>query len=284
MSRVTRRTKNSVNDRLSRWDLAKRRLRRFGRPIALGLAGLALLVVVVIGIRAADPGGTIVSLRERFGELMAMAGLRVNTVLIEGRQTTPEPLLRAALGVGKGDPILGFSLEQARKRIEELGWVEQATVERRLPDTVVVIVKERRPFAVWQSQGKYQLVDRAGQPVSGDPTKFRHLPLIAGVGAPARAAPLLDAIAERPALTGRIEGLGLIGERRWNLVLKNKTYVLLPEGHEIAGIDRLIELHQAHALMDRPLAQIDLRQPDKLYVRPRVEKPPAGPSLATTTR
>jgi cell division protein FtsQ len=281
---MRRRAKNSVNDRLSRREVAKRRLRRSGRPLALGLVGVAVVVAVVIGVRAVDPSGTIVSVQERFGEMMARAGLRVNTVVIEGRQTTPEPLLRAALGVGKGDPILGFSLDQARQRIEELGWIEQATVERRLPDTVVVIIKERRPFAIWQSQGKYQLVDRAGQPVAGDPSKFRHLPLIAGIGAPSRATPILDAIAQRPTLSDRIEGLGLVGERRWNLVLKNKTQVLLPEGHEIAAIDRLIELHQLHALMDRPLARIDLREADKFSLRPRIETPTPTPAPATTRR
>ena len=40
-----------------------------------------------------------------------LAGLRVTDVVIEGRANTPEPLLRAALGVSKGDPILGFSVE-----------------------------------------------------------------------------------------------------------------------------------------------------------------------------
>ena len=76
--------------------------------------------------------------RERLGGATAFAGLRVNDVVIEGRANTPEPLLRAALGVSKGDPILGFSVELARQRLETLSWVEHATVERRLPGTVVV--------------------------------------------------------------------------------------------------------------------------------------------------
>ena len=34
---------------------------------------------------------------------------------------------------------------------------------------------------------------------------------------------------------------------------------MLPEGHEVAALDRLMQLQQEHALLDRPLAAIDMR-------------------------
>lgn len=70
-------------------------------------------------------------MRERLGLATAASGLRVTDIVIEGRANTPETLLRAAIGVNKGDPILGFSLEETRARIETIPWVEHATVERR---------------------------------------------------------------------------------------------------------------------------------------------------------
>jgi cell division protein FtsQ len=62
-----------------------------------------------------------------------------------------------------------------------------------------------------------------------------------------------------------------IGERRWNLRLNNGADVLLPEGHEIQALDRLMQLQQQHALFDRPLAAIDLRLADRLVLRPRAD-------------
>jgi cell division protein FtsQ len=47
--------------------------------------------------------------------------------------------------------------------------------------------------------------------------------------------------------------------------------VLLPEGHEAAALDRLQQLQQDHALLDRPMQVIDLRLPDRLVVRPKPE-------------
>jgi len=208
MPRVRHTPRNSVNDRPAGWRLLLRRQRALVRPaIGVALVGCVLFMVFVIARSSvpAAPGGMMSSFRERLGRMSAASGMSVDEVRIEGRENTPEPLLRAALGVSKGDPMLGFSLEQARARIETLSWVEHATVERRLPGTVVVFLEERRPFAIWQNQGKYVLVDRDGQIVADqDVAQFRHLPLIVGAGAPAAAKTLLNALTDRPGLAAKV--------------------------------------------------------------------------------
>jgi cell division protein FtsQ len=138
MSRVNRLPRNSINDRPGRWKLLGRRYRRFLRPLGWAVFGLAFVLLFAVLIHSNSSGGTLTTLRDRLGSATAVFGLRVQTVAIEGRANTPEPLLRAALGVAKGAPILGFSVAAARARIETLAWVEHATVERPLPTTNVV--------------------------------------------------------------------------------------------------------------------------------------------------
>ena len=284
MSRVRRTPRNSVKDRPAGWRLLLRRQRALIKPAGWIAAGLVVVVLVVVVGHSGAPGGaasgTLASLRDRLGNVTAASGMRVTEVRIEGRENTPEPLLRAALGVSKGDPILGFSLDQARTRIETLSWVEHATVERRLPATVVVFLEERRPFAIWQNQGKYVLVDRNGQIVADqDVAQFRNLPLIVGQGAPAAAKDLLTALTDRPALAAKITASVRVGERRWNLRMNNGSDVMLPEGHEIAALDRLLQLQQDHAVLDRPLVAIDMRLPDRLVLRPRTDSKDDSVSL-----
>jgi cell division protein FtsQ len=228
------------------------------------------VTLLAIGtLRANAPDATLAGFREHLGDATGAFGLRVRDVQIEGRANTPEPLLRAALGVASGAPILGFSVAAARARVETLAWVEHATVERRLPDTIVVNLQERRPFAVWQYQGKFTLIDRDGQVVADQNlAQFGHLPLVVGAGAPAAAAALLDALTDRPALQDRVIAAVRVGERRWNLRTNEGTDVMLPEGAEIAALDRLLKMQQDHALLDRPLAVIDMRLPDRLVLRP----------------
>jgi cell division protein FtsQ len=259
-------------DRPKRWKLLLRRQRRRFRATAW-LLGVGAIVAVLVALGAnAVRRLDMASLRERLGSSTAQAGLRVNQVLIEGRATTPEPLLRAALGISVGSPILGFSVEAAKARIESLSWVQNASVERRLPDTILVVLKERRPFAVWQNQGRFTLIDRDGQPVPDqDVAAFSSLPLVVGVGAPARAAALLDTLAAYPTITSHMVAAVRVGDRRWNLHLNNGCDVLLPEDAAPAALKRLAELQQAHALLDRPLLVVDMRLPDRLVIRPRGE-------------
>ncbi len=270
MPRVIRSPRNSINDRPGRWKLLLRRQKHLLRPAGWVAFTVLVILLGVIAVHSASPGGTLATLRERFGGATAFAGLRVTDVVIEGRANTPEPLLRAALGVTMGDPILGFSVEMARQRVETLSWVEHATVERRLPGTVVVFLQERRPFAIWQNQGKFVLIDRSGQLVANQNiAEFRQLPLVVGPGAPVAAAMLIDALTERPDLQRRVVAAVRVAERRWNLHLNNGADVLLPEGHEIPALDRLAQLQQEHSLLDRPLAAIDLRLADRLVLRPK---------------
>ena len=274
-----------LSDRPTRWQLIRRRQRRLLRPIAWGLLGVALMAGVASLVRTVQPANSVATLRER---VSAGTGLLVQNVVIEGRSLTPETTLRAALGVSRGDKLLGFSLEAARARIEGLTWVQHATVERRLPGTVVVQLTERRPFAVWQTGGRFVLIDRTGQVVAEqDPVKdaaaFAVLPLVVGPGAPEYAASLLDQLAVQPVLRARVVAAVRVGERRWNLRLGNGADVLLPEGQEGPAMAKLMELHSTQALLDRPLQTLDLRLPDRLVVRPQPERSPlpSGPRRPT---
>jgi cell division protein FtsQ len=262
-----------VKDRPGRWKLLWRRKRKLLRPTIFAGALLAFGLAFVGVVHALGTGPTF---RERLGQATAHLGLRVREIVVEGRQKTPEPLLRAALGVRTGEPILAFSVSEARSRIETINWVQSATVERRLPCTIVVQLTERRPFAVWQNEGKFALIDRDGNVVTdSEVAAFAgQLPLVVGTGAPHAAAALLDALGTQPALQSRVTAAVRVGERRWNLRLNNGADVLLPEGAETQALAKLVELQNTHALLDRPLETVDMRLPDRLVLHPQPPHPP----------
>ncbi len=265
--------------RPSRLKLLVRRQRRNLRLVAFFAVGFGALMAAVTVAHSAQKGGTIASLQERFGKAI---DLRVATINVQGRANTPEPLLRAALGVSVGDPILGFSVEGARSRIETLAWVEHVAVERRLPGTIVVDLVERRPFAIWQNAGKFQLIDRSGNVVENeDVTKFSDLPLVVGLDAPPHAAAMLDELAAQPGIKSRVAAIVRVGERRWNLQLNNGITVMLPEGHEAVALGRLADLQTDQALLDRPLVFVDMRLPDRLAVRAKPAAPAVPPPTGT---
>ena len=118
------------------------------------------------------------------------------------------------------------------------------------------------------------LIDRNGQIVTNqDVAQFRHLPLVVGPGAPRcrrRAARCADRAARLAGSASwpRCASASGAGTCR----LTNGIDVMLPEGHEAVALDRLMQLQQDHALLDRPLAVVDMRLPDRLVLRPTIRR------------
>ena len=266
----------ALPDRPTWLRLAWRRQRRLLRPAVAVLALFAAGVGVLALVQTLGQG---VGLSQRLGHATARMGFRTRTIIVEGRQKTPEAQLRAALKLSPGDPLLTFGLGAARERVEAIQWVQQATLERRLPDTLLVRLVERRPFAVWQRDGRFVLIDREGGTVSdADVATFAsQVPLVVGPGAPAAAGAMIDALATQPEIAARVTASVRVGERRWNLRMKNGADVALPESGEVAALARLASLQSQHAVLDRPVS-IDLRLPDRLVIRPLqgIATEPAG--------
>jgi cell division protein FtsQ len=213
----------------------------------------------------------------------ASAGLVVQEIFVEGRGETPGPQVLAALDLKRGSPILAFDPAAAKAELEQLPWIKEASVERRLPDTVRVRLTERQPLALWQRQGKLALIDRDGVEIKGaDPAKFTSLPMVVGDDAPKHAAPLLALLATEPDIERRVTAAVRVGGRRWNLRLDAgdgvTVDVQLPETNAGAAWSRLAELERKNKLLDRSVSVIDLRIPDRLIVRAVREVPPAPPA------
>lgn len=259
-------------DRPGRWKLLMRRQRKLLRQTAVASVGVVALLGIVITANVLGHGS---SMRERLGNATAGIGLTIQAVTIEGQEKTPQKLLEKTLAARVGTPILSFSVADARTRLEGIPWVRSAIVERVLPNTIHVVLNERRPFAVWQNQGKFTLIDQAGNIVTdSNISDFADkLPLVVGIGAPLEAAALLKSLDAYPVLEAHLVAAVRVGERRWDLCMNSGANVQLPEGAEIPALAKLMELQTSKAILDRPLQVIDLRLPDRLRIRPMAEGP-----------
>jgi cell division protein FtsQ len=209
----------------------------------------------------------------------AEVGFKVNEILVVGRSETKQKDLLAAVRLVRGAPILAFDLEAAQKRIEKLPWIKSATVERMLPDTVLLSVKERQPMALWQYKGVFALIDTDGEVIlKTGLERFSDLLVVVGGDAPEHAAELLKDLATQPQLMTLVKAAVRVGGRRWNIRLEGDIDVRLPEEDAAGAWNRLAEYEKNHQVLERDVRILDLRLPDRLIVRkpPRPAKPVKG--------
>ena len=187
-----------------------------------------------------------------------------------------QPPRKAAVALKRGAPILGYDLAAAKSRIEALPWIRSATVERMLPDTVLISVHEREPLALWQDHGKFALVDASGKVILRDGLeKFSGLLMVIGDGAPKHAADLVAMLGLEPELMGRVKAATWVGGRRWDLHLDDGIDVRLPEKDPTSAWLKLAEYERNHGVLGSNVQVLDLRLPDRLIVQ---EAPEGGSS------
>ena len=270
MPRMTTGKRREASQRAAAKAVRKRPISRTMRSV-LRYGAIVLAVAAVTGAGAwAWQSGRIAQgaahLHALWLDSTAGAGLNIQEVLVDGRQSTSGTDVLQALAVRRGDPILALDPGAARTRLEALAWVKSATVERRLPDSVYVHLEEHRPIARWQIDHRIRLIDDAGGVLTGiDPAPFVALPLVVGPDAPQHAMPLLDSLADVPAITDQLRAAIRVGNRRWDLQLASGARVKLPEGDVVEALRLLAEQDARIVLMNPDILSIDLRLGDRVF-------------------
>jgi len=203
--------------------------------------------------------------------ITAKAGFRINEILVTGRERIAPDALLARLDMSVGDPMFGTDIAKGQEAIADIPWIAQVSVSRRLPDTIVVNVQERQPAALWQYQQKLSVIDVDGHVLTDTGLDaYNHLPLLVGEHASSHVTALLGLLHAEPEIAKMLSAAVRVGNRRWDLKLKNGLLVKLPEENVELALRKLALSHQRESLLDRQLKQIDLRLPEKLVVEPAV--------------
>jgi cell division protein FtsQ len=235
---------------------------------------LALLALGVLGYAGlyAVQSGFVDQIQRRilsqFYIATADAGFRVQNVIVKGRQSVERDVLKNILNVEKGEPIFSYNLADMAQNIESLTWVKNVRIERRLPDTLYIVMEERTPLALWQQGGRVVLVDGDGVILSDkNLKKFSDLMVIVGDEAPQKAGTLMSYLQAEQTLKAQVTGARWVGNRRWDLVLKSGAIVRLPEQDMGLAISRLAKAQKEDQLLSKKLETIDVRDPMRIVVQ-----------------
>jgi cell division protein FtsQ len=240
----------------------------------LFLIGLGIFFIgtcaTLVGLKQFGYFGKIIEIATQsfFIDKIIKPELRVNYIFVEGRSETSSKKLLQSLRLNRGQFILDFKPEEARLRIEKLPWVETAIIERHLPDTIRLTIKEKKPLALWQRNGELLLLDAKGKIINlPNINSYTSLIIIIGKDAPIRAESLFNVLAAEPILAREVKAAVRIGARRWNLFLKNNIQILLPENNTSAAWGHLAQLNNKYKLLSRDLVSIDLRLLDRVIIQ-----------------
>lgn len=259
-----RRPKVSRLDRLvAALPVSEATLRKLATWSIMGLAGAGAIAV-------AGWTGALASAGTAVAEGVGRAGLKVEEIEVTGIDRMERMSVYAVALDQQSRAMPLVDLEEVRARLLDYGWIADARVSRRLPDTLVIDIVEREPAAIWQHEGQLMLIDASGvllEPVSVD--AMPDLPLVIGEGANAQEPAFRRLIAAAPALEPQVRAATWRGNRRWDLRFDSGETLALPEGEAeaAAALVRFAEEEGTKGLLGKGFLRFDMRDPARLVVR-----------------
>ena len=246
---------------------------------AFGLFVLAILVVAMFALELPAKLG------RAAGEAVGDAGFRVRSVSVQGtRRMNPGPVYRIALD-SRTTALPLVDVAGIREQLLGFGWVKDARVSRRYPDTLVIDIVERDPAALWQDGNRLSLIDADGHVLDKVPvTRMPDLPLLVGAGANGQAQGLDRLLARVPTIKAQLVSASWIGQRRWDLAVQTGEVIALPEGEKAAAdaLAKFAEKDKSAGLLGRGIERFDLRIPGKMVARlPREPGEPIIPEAVS---
>jgi cell division protein FtsQ len=240
-------------------------------PRRAGLVATLLLLAATAGLGVVK-GGHLAKLLTALSDARNVAansaGFRITSVAINGRKQLSQDEVLAIGGVNGHSSLLFLDAASVREKLKASPWISEATVLKLYPGDLRIDIVERKAFALWQRDGRLSVISDDGSVLKPDVSEpFLTLPLVVGKGAETRAKDFLALLSRYPQINSVTKAAVFVGERRWNLRLKDGLDVRLPEDDVGGALAILSALDKEEHLFSKDIVAVDLRLPDRLVVQ-----------------
>jgi cell division protein FtsQ len=107
--------------------------------------------------------------------------LKTEQIDLGGNHTVPRESIVNIFYPDRGKSVLTVPLDKRRSQIEQIGWVESASVQRILPNRLRVEITERTPIAFARNGNEVALIDAYGVILDRPADLDMRFPIVSGV-------------------------------------------------------------------------------------------------------
>src|SRR5262245_996319 len=239
------------------------------RGVGTAAAALVILASIIYGTIQGDHVPTVVAAFKQARDQAAnAAGFRITSVMLSGNVHVTREEVLAIAGVTGTRSLLFLDVAAVRERLKTNPWIADATVLKLYPGELQMSIAERQAFALWQKDGRISVIADDGTVLEPyiAPGLVR-LPHAVRRGAQSRSQAFLALLDRYPTIRDQVRASILVGERRWNLRLRNGLDIRLPEADAASALERLVALERERKLTTRDITAIDMRLSDRVTVR-----------------
>ena len=198
------------------------------------------------------------TLQTTFNDIVRHYSNQYNYVLknteIIGLKELPKEEIEKYFSKYYENSIFLVPLNKISKNILKEKWVKSAVLKSNYRNKVTVVIQEHIPIGIYNENERYFLVDQYGNVIK-ETNENRNF-LYISFGGKSSKKNMTKFLKKIPnSLLSEIKRADFIGERRWNIILKNKILLKLPEKQEKKAFDVFLSIYEK--LNDKEINEIN---------------------------
>ena len=190
-----------------------------------------------------------------------------NTVEVEGLNNLSSSQIEKYFIEHYDKSIFLIPLKNISYEIKMNKWIKSVSLKSNFKNKITVTIEEARPLGVYFNGTNYLLIDDFGEVIDFVDAKntFQYIKFF-GENSKVNMVDLITSIPL--SLKSTIKEVEFINKRRWNIILKNKIKIKLPEKGIKKALLQFIEIYDSISPQDKSIINsFDLRIPKKAIIK-----------------
>ena len=170
--------------------------------------------------------------------------------------------------------IFNVNIKNIYKEIKNNTWIKKASIEIIYPNTIKILLTEKKPIAIWQNRYGNSLITKSGDVIfEKNLEKFKnYLPIVIGQNAHKNAHSILNILGINKDFVKNIWSLTYVNERRWDVHFNQGLTIKLPSKSIAKAWEKVLYLDKKFNILNLDLTELDLRNSSQILGKINIDK------------
>ena len=170
--------------------------------------------------------------------------------------------------------IFNVNIKNIYKEIKNNTWIKKASIEVIYPNTIKILLTEKKPVAIWQNRYGNILITKSGDVIfEKNLEEFKnYLPIVIGKNAHVNAHSILNILSINKDFVKNIWSLTYVNERRWDVHFNQGLTIRLPSDSVEKAWGKVLYLDKKFNILNLYLTELDLRNSSQILGKINIDK------------
>lgn len=201
-------------------------------------------------------------------------GFKIKNIEISGLNHLDENDIIKIVNAYNEINIFNVNVDDIYKKIKNNTWIKKASIEIIYPNTIKILLTEKKPVAIWQNRYGNTLITKSGDVIfEKNLEEFKnYLPIVVGENVHKEVQSILDIFSKNKDFVTNIWSLTFVNQRRWDVHFNQGLTIKLPSKNLEKAWEKVLYLDKEFKILNLGLTELDLRNSNQILGKINIDK------------